>query len=181
MSRHVALLRAINVGGHTVKMDALRDLFLALDLANVSTFIASGNVLFDAAGTDAALERRIEAHLEKALGYEVVTFVRTAGELAAVTAHRPFPAAAIEAAFGLMILFLKAAPPAAAVERLLAYRRDSDDFAVHGREAYWLRRTQQSETKFTAATLERALGGPATARSITTVRKLAALSAGTEG
>ncbi len=177
MSRYVALLRAINVGGHTVKMDALRGLFSEVGLADVTTFIASGNVLFDADAAGAALERRIEAHLGQALGYEVVTFVRSAAELAAVAAHRPFSAAALEAAFGLMIVFLKAPPPDAAVARLLAYRRDSDDFAVHGREVYWLRHTQQSETRFTAATLERALGGPATARNITTVRKLAELSA----
>lgn len=176
MSRHVALLRAINVGGHTVKMDALRDLFAALGLANVATFIASGNVLFDADAADETLEQRIEAHLAKALGYEVITFVRSADEMAAVAAHEPFSAAARQAAFGLMIAFLKKQPPAAAIDRLLAYRRDSDDFAVHGREVYWLRRAQQSETKFSGATLERALGGPATARNVTTVRKLAELS-----
>ena len=47
-SRFVALLRAINVGGHVVKMEALRKHFTRLGFANVETFIASGNVLFDA-------------------------------------------------------------------------------------------------------------------------------------
>ena len=80
------------------------------------------------------------------------------------------------AAFGLMIAFLKRPPDDAATARLMAYRRASDDFAIHGREVYWLRRTQQSETNFAGATLERALGMPATVRSITTVRKLAVIS-----
>ena len=47
MPRCIAFLRAVNVGGRLVKMDALRSAFEALDLADVSTFIASGNVLFE--------------------------------------------------------------------------------------------------------------------------------------
>ena len=93
MTRYVAFLRAINVGGHTVKMDRLRALFEELKFANVETFIASGNVLFDSASksTD-AMETRIERHLEKALGYEVATFVRPLASLAAVSSVSMRPA-----------------------------------------------------------------------------------------
>jgi uncharacterized protein (DUF1697 family) len=175
VSRAVAFLRAINVGGHTVKMDVLRGLFEDLGLTNVTTFIASGNVLFDADETGAAeLERRIEEHLRAALGYEVATFVRSPAEVAAVAAHQPFAADETERAFGLMVAFLKSPPDEAAWERVLRYRGESDDFAVHGREVYWLRRSQQSETNFAGAALERALGASATVRNITTVQKLAA-------
>jgi hypothetical protein len=52
LRRYVAFLRAINVGGHVVKMDRLRTLFEGLGFANVSTFIASGNVVFDSTATD---------------------------------------------------------------------------------------------------------------------------------
>mgnify|MGYP000878565596 FL=1 len=175
MPRVIALLRAINVGGHTVKMDALRGHFTDLGLANVATHIASGNVLFDAQTADAALEGRIEAHLRAALGYEVATFLRTDAEIAAIAAHQPFDAAETVAAFALMVAFLKVPPGAAETARLLAYRRASDDFIVHGREVYWLRRAQLSETNFSGATLERALSAPATIRNITTARKLAAI------
>jgi uncharacterized protein (DUF1697 family) len=47
MTRYVALLRAINVGDHNVKMAHLRTLFDSLGVSNVETFIASGNVIFD--------------------------------------------------------------------------------------------------------------------------------------
>ena len=87
MPRYAALLRAINVGGHTVKMDELRALFESVPLKRVESVIASGNILFESASTDAAkLESRIEAKLEKALGYEVGTYLRTGPELAAVSA-----------------------------------------------------------------------------------------------
>jgi uncharacterized protein (DUF1697 family) len=72
MPRYVAFLRAINVGGHIVKMDALRRHFASLGFDDVETFIASGNVIFQSRSTAAAaLERRIEACLEERLGYEV--------------------------------------------------------------------------------------------------------------
>ncbi len=179
MTRTVALLRAINITGRFVKKDVLRQLFVELGLTGVSTFIASGNVLFDEENGDpAALEARIETHLRASLGYEVATFVRSPAELAAVAAHAPFAPDEMASAFGLMVAFLKAPPDEAGRERLLSCRRASDDIAVHGREVYWLRRVQQSETEFGGAKLERALGMPATVRSITTVRKLAILAAG---
>ena len=51
MPRYIAFLRAINIGGHTVKMDDLRQLFESLQFTSVETFIASGNVIFKA-GSD---------------------------------------------------------------------------------------------------------------------------------
>ena len=176
MTGSIALLRAINITTRPVKMERLRALFAEMGLANVSTYIASGNVLFDGDGAHAVLEERIEAHLAAALGFEVATFLRTPDEMAAIAARQPFAAADREAAFGLMVAFLKTQPGEAATARLLAHRSDSDDFAVHGREVYWLRRTQQSDTNFSGTRLERAVGMPATVRSITTVRKLAELA-----
>ena len=92
MTTWVALLRGVNVGGHTVKMDRLRELFAELGLARVRTYIASGNVFFAAEeGEDrAALTRRIEEHLELALGWRCAVMLRTVEELEAVLASDPF-------------------------------------------------------------------------------------------
>lgn len=177
MTRHIALLRALNVGGHTIKMAALRGLFVSMDFGNVSTYIASGNVLFDAGEANATdLEYRIEEHLRAALGYEVATFLRTPAEVATIAGQEPFDSKEMANAFGLMVAFLKSPPGPTELERLHSYRRPSDDFTANGREIYWLRRTQDSETNFAGATLERVIGAPATIRNINTVRKLAGLS-----
>ena len=110
MSRYVALLRAINVGGHVVKMDRLRTLFEELDFTDVETVIASGNVLFSSsARSAAALEAKIERHLESALGYEVTTFVRTPAEMSTVAAFDPFPGM-VEDGHTLSVAFLKEHP-----------------------------------------------------------------------
>ena len=182
MPRLVALLRAINVGGHVVTMERLRALFADLPLANVESFIASGNVIFDAPPRTAApaLESRIERSLGDALGYAVDTFLRTPAELAAAADARPFGARdPLDDGHALTVIFAKATLPAEAHERLRALATDDDEFAIVGREAYWLRRGGRvSESKVTNAKIERALGGPATARNVTTVRKLAAKYAG---
>lgn len=176
MRRTIALLRAINVGGHTVKMDHLRRLFEELGLVDVGTFIASGNVGFLADVDAAELEALIESHLRRSLGYEVATFIREPEELAAVAERRLFPDEALDTAgSSLYVAFLKAAPSDEATRVLLGYRSATDDFAVHGCEVYWYVPGNLSESPpFSAAFLEKTLGQPATMRSITTVRKLAA-------
>ncbi len=171
-SRFVALLRAVNVGGRTVKMDALRKLFVDLGFSNVETFIASGNVIFEARKADAqALECEIEAGLKESLGFEVPTFVRTAAELAEVDGHRPFELSENDA---LYIAFLRSLPTGEIASRIVNLRTEFDEFHVHGREIYWLCRTKISDSKVTGAILERAAGMPATSRNSTTIRKLAA-------
>lgn len=176
MERYIAFLRAINVGGHTVKMDLLRGQFVGLGYAGVETFIASGNVIFETPEADArALERQIEAHLRAALGYEVATFLRTPAELAAVARHEAFAAAETGAEGALLsVAFLGAPPEEPAARRVLALGGPADGLHIHGREVYWLRRPPAGESRLGGAALERALGAPATVRNITTVRRLAA-------
>jgi uncharacterized protein (DUF1697 family) len=176
MPRYLAFLRAINVGGHTVKMDRLRQLFTALGFTNVETFIASGNVIFETrAANTANLEKKIERHLAETLGYPVDTFVRTLDELAAIAACQPFaPEAHADPANNLYILFLRSTPSAAVTQQVVNSRTTVDRFAVQGREVYWLRRTNLSDPNHPAPPLEKVLQSPGTLRNSTTVRKLAA-------
>jgi uncharacterized protein (DUF1697 family) len=176
MPRTIAYLRAINVGGHTVKMDALRAHFEALGLVTVETFIASGNVIFDAPprANAAALEARIEKHLHGALGYEVATFLRNAAENAAAAVFEPFSAAQAAAAHNTYVAFLKAPVTQAQKNAVLAFKSAVDDFAINGRELYWLCTVPSIDSKFSAARLEKVLGAPVTMRNTNTVRKLAA-------
>jgi len=176
MTKYVALLRAINVGGHTVKMDLLRSLFAAIGFANAETFIASGNVIFDSkSGDPKTLGQKIEKHLREALGYEVKTFVRAISELAAVASYKPFGDHELnKEGHVLYIGFVADSPGDRAKQKLLSCRSETDDFHVQGREIYWLCRTEMSDSKFSGAVLEKILGAPATLRNSTTVRKIAA-------
>lgn len=176
MPKYVAFLRAINVGGHTVKMDYLRGLFEAIGLANAETFIASGNVIFDSKSKNTpALERKIEQHLEETLGYKVATFVRATSALEDVANYKPFSDSELNAPGNtLYIGFLTDNPSEQAKQKLLSCSTAVDGFCVHGREVYWLCRKRFSESEFSGAQLEKTLGMPATLRNSNTVKKLAA-------
>lgn len=176
MTRYVAFLRAINVGGHTVKMDRLRGLFEDLRLRNVSTFIASGNVLFDSASRSAAaMESRIERQLQDALGYPVATFLRPLSQLPVLAASHPF--AGFEAqGHALSVGFLKAPLGADVRARLAALETGYDEFHVHDRQVYWLCHGRMSDSRAWGAPLDKALGTLVTFRNITTVRTLAVMS-----
>ena len=173
MPRYVAFLRAINVGGHVVKMNVLREQFEALGLADVETFIASGNVVFSSrARTVAVLERKIEARLQAVLGYEVATFVRTCDEVSAVAAYVPFPPAVLRTAASLNVGFVAAPMSRAGQNALRALETPFDVFHVNGREIYWLCRTRQSESKLSNTVIERALKTRCSFRGINTIVRL---------
>jgi uncharacterized protein (DUF1697 family) len=175
--RYIALLRGINVGGHRVKMPELRAHFEELGFAAVETFIASGNVIFSAAGDEAGLQRQIELHLRQALGYDVPTFLRTPAELAAVAAHEPFPdQAPVAASDTLSVMFLAAAAPPELAEQLAALQTSYDSLRAHGREIYWLCRGKTTDSLIDWAKAGKRVKMPlTTARNATTVRKLSAL------
>jgi uncharacterized protein (DUF1697 family) len=165
--RYVAFLRAVNVGGHLVKMAELKREFDALGFANVSTFIASGNVIFESDESEAVLEPRIERHLHQWLGYAVGTFLRSDVEVRRIAAYEPFPDPGRS-----YVLILRSAPDAAKRTKMLDLATKDEPVAVHEREVYYL------PTSFAESPLPGLLGkivGPeCTMRNVKTVRRLAA-------
>jgi uncharacterized protein (DUF1697 family) len=179
MPRYAAFLRAVNVGGRVVKMERLRQVFEAMGFTGVSTLIASGNVLFTTGrGRTASLEAKIEKTLESALGWEVTTFLRTPAELEAVAARQPFPAEDLGDGQGLYVGFLKEPLAPGQQDLVQCFRTPTDEFAISGREVWWLCRTRSSDSAFSGGKLEKALGLRATFRNVTTVRAVAARLSG---
>jgi uncharacterized protein (DUF1697 family) len=177
MTRYVSFLRGINVGGHRVAMADLRRHYEDLKLTSVSTFINSGNVIFEAKTVDAAaLERRIERHLDAALGYAVPTFIRTMVEVEAIARLEPFPARDVQQPGHSVIVYFLTAPLGPEAQRIFdALRTKRDEFRVKGREVYWLSKGSILETLVRDPELRRALGSsPVTTRNLNTVRKIAA-------
>jgi uncharacterized protein (DUF1697 family) len=175
MPRYIAFLRAINVGGRIVKMDALKNEFESLGLAKVETFIASGNVIFDSRAGAGALESKIEKRLAATLGYDVHTFIRTPREIAAIASYTPFSPAVMKSAKALNVAFIREPMGAELAKRLALLKTEMDDFHTNAREVYWVCKRKQSESKFSNALFERKLGISATFRGLNTVQRLAAL------
>ena len=175
MQRYIAFLRGINLGKRRVPMKQLAALFEQCGYQDVTTFIASGNVLFSTRKSDASkLESHIAAHLEASLRYGVDTFVRTSEEVSLISRLRVFPeegAAEITVHVG----FLQQSLPAEIAKKFAAVRTPEDEFHVRDREYYWLCRIRTSDSKVWALTEMRQLRLPtSTMRNLISIRRLVA-------
>lgn len=171
---HVALLRAINVGGHTVTMEKLRGHFGELGLGGVRSYIQTGNVFFEAPeGDRAKLTAKIEKHLKAKLGYEVATFLRTLPELERVAASKAFAKHPLTPDTRHCVLFLSEPLPAALK---LPVRSQSEEFElVHtvGSDAMVvLHLKKKGHTLNAAAFMEKTYKVKATARFFHTLAKI---------
>jgi uncharacterized protein (DUF1697 family) len=168
---YVALLRGVNVGGRTmVSMAGLRSLLEELGYEDARTYIQSGNALFRAAGSAAAIAKVIEQGVEQELGVGTTVLLRTSAELTKVARKHPFGSAA-----KVHVVFLSAKPTAARVKALDPPYGPGEELLVAGREVYLNLPQGVGRTKLSLPWLERALGVEGTKRSWNTVVKLAEL------
>jgi uncharacterized protein (DUF1697 family) len=112
------------------------------------------------------VEAKIEKHLRAALGYDVATFIRTPAQL------RKVSRLARSDGRMLYVFFTREKPAKTAIDKLVSYQNEVDEFEVHGTEIFWYCRTTLSASRFTGALLEKIIGMPATARNVNTVHRL---------
>src|SRR4051812_24299310 len=112
MPLHVAFLRGMNLGGRRITNADLGAAFEDLGFEDVTTYRASGNVIFSASGqSEGELIAEIEEGLEESLGYEVPTFVRSEGEVRAIADFDPFDLEAVAKSKGKLQVFLLSKRP----------------------------------------------------------------------
>lgn len=173
MTRFVAFLGGINVGGHRVTMDRLRAEFNGLGCTHVETFIASGNVLFDATGAASGLESRFEQHLGDQMGWPVPTFIRKATDVAAIiefAAAQPF--GTIPDDHTHMVALTQATIEATHAATIVGSSTAQNRFLVQGREVHWAIAGRLSQSAITLPKLTKLIGRNTT-RNITSLRRLA--------
>lgn len=175
MSRSVLLLRAVNVSGRNrVPMAELRALLEPL-LGEVSTYIASGNIVCEHPSRPADACSRVRALIAEEFGVDTPVILRTHAQLEAALAAQPF-GGAVEKMVHAM--FLEGHARAGAVETLEARLVPGERIALIG-DDLWIDYGESGVqgTKLTKAVLDRALGVAGTARNLRTVRRLAELTA----
>jgi uncharacterized protein (DUF1697 family) len=174
VTKLVALLRAVNVGGTgKIRMAELAALCGDLGFTGVSTILQSGNVVFAAKGSPSSVAAKLTDAIESAHSFRPVVIVRTAQEIDAALAQNPFGKEADADPSHLVIGFTASTPDAAAAARLAAVKTATERLALAGRELYAWYPDGIGRSKVTNAVLERALGVPITARNWTTVGKIA--------
>lgn len=169
--RYLALLRGVNVGGVVLKMDELRGILLGLGLDKVTTYIQSGNAIFETARKDAAaLETAIAAAIGKEKGLDISVMVRTSAEAARIAAVHPFATGDNEKALYVTVLGSTADPKGLA--EISGLKDVSERFEGRDGVVYGLYGAGYGRSKYTNTYLERKLKVACTTRNWTTMRQL---------
>jgi uncharacterized protein (DUF1697 family) len=146
-TRYVALLRGINVGGRNkVAMSDLRAAFEDAGYSAVSTYIQSGNVLFESAAPAKGLEVDVEAALERRLGVPLVVVVRSHAQLRKVVTAAPSGFGQTPDLHHCDVLFLKAPLTSKQAMRVVALREGVDE-AWPGTGVVYFRRLSAERTR----------------------------------
>ncbi len=168
MATYVGLLRAVNVGGTgKLPMDELRRLCENCGFARVRTYIASGNVVFEAEGSEAEVQAQLQSALQGYAIKPVGVIVRHGAEMSAVLAANPYAGRTSNL---VHVTFLN---EALSVDVLAGVSgRADEEIAVGRRELYifYPRGQGSSKLKLPATKI-------GTARNINTVAKLAEMAA----
>jgi uncharacterized protein (DUF1697 family) len=170
---YIALLRSVNVAGHgRLSMAELKESFLALGYADVSTYIQTGNVLFRSpTKSTSTLSTAIEGRLAQDFGSAPAVILRTAADLKRIVAASPFPKKGADPARH-HVTFLAAEPTAERRASFSAPESGRDELVIAGQEVYVHTPDGYARSKLTGALVERRLGVLSTTRNWNTVTKL---------
>ena len=175
MTTFVVLLRGVNVGGHNkVSMSALRELHESLGHTDVTTYIPSGNVVFNSPDKKDVSSASLERAIEKQFGIDITVVLRTRAELKRVVNANPF---ADEDLKTVHVGFMSSKPAAAAARDLDADQFLPEEFVIKGANLYLHLPNGIGRTKLPAY-LDRKLKVPTTVRNWNTVCKLLELAGG---
>jgi uncharacterized protein (DUF1697 family) len=175
LTLHIALLRAVNVGGRKAIMSELRAWLADLGFEDPRSLLQSGNLVFGSRQTGAALEALLEREAVAKLGYATDFIIRTADEWRTLIAANPMPRMAQDDPSHLVVMPLKAAPGAAQLAALREAIRGRETAELVGRDLYLAYPDGIGESKLTIAVIERKLGTRGTGRNWNTMKKLEAM------
>ena len=174
MKKYIALLRAINVGGHRkIKMADLREMFISMGFENVITYIQSGNVIFNASDTDSEnFARSIEQQIKNTFGYDVSVIIRSANQLEELIRLNPFKDQD-RSPFKIYITFFCEPPPDAKQQLLLDQSNETEIFRFVNGDLFSLinKKTGQKE-RFSNNFVEKIIGIPGTTRNRNSLEKI---------
>jgi len=171
---YIGLLRAVNVGGRNmIKMEVLREICGALKFRGAQTYVQSGNVVFASDERDAAVvAKKLQAAIEKKVGFRPEVMVRTAGEIREVVARNPFAKRRGLEPKKLLVTFLSGEPDAEGLKAARGMKTDPEEMRIEGREAFVYYPNGFGKSKLVWPKVERMLKVAGTARNWNSVVKL---------
>lgn len=178
MNRKIGILRGINVGGkRKILMADLKSMCEKLGLENVTTYIQSGNLVFNSDLSNSELENNLEKAIAEKFGFDVPVIVRTGKELENSINNNPFFAKNADIK-QLHLTFLKEKPNKENLEKTLTFNYEPDKFKIEDKDVFLFCTGKYHESKLTNNFFEKQLKVGATTRNWQTVLKLSELNNG---
>ncbi len=177
MNRYIILLRGVNVGGVSLKMEDFRAALAYIGFKDIKTYIQSGNAVADSAdSTLRKMESEIEFELAAKIGRKVAAIVSPLEEFSAIAAGHPL--ADRGPADRLYLTLLSQVPSRGDAENLLDTMNGVDEHAIEGRAVYSYYGDGYGSSRRDNTFIEKMLKVTATTRNWNSVQALAALAAG---
>jgi uncharacterized protein (DUF1697 family) len=174
MTKYVAFLRAINVGGkNLIKMDELKKIFKSIGSDDIRTYIQSGNVIFNSKISDEnSIIKKIESELHKNLSNDVLVFLRTSEDLKSIIETNPFLKMILNNPIKLYITFLKDELKQKLKLPFLSPKKDVEVVKIKDREIYCIPHEIKGQYGFPNLFIEKEFGVKATTRNWNTIIKV---------
>ena len=179
MTKYIAILRGINVGGRRkILMADLKNLFSKLGFKEIKTYIQSGNVIFQSTKKEdnIKLSKTIEQAILENYAFEVPVIIRTVSEWNQVISNNPFLKKNKIDTERLHLTFLKELPKIEQVEKIKSYDYPPNKFEIINKNVFIYCAGKYSDSKYTNKFFESKLKVSATTRNWKTVLKLSELS-----
>jgi uncharacterized protein (DUF1697 family) len=173
VATRIVLLRAVNVGGAKLPMAELREIAADFGATDVSTYIASGNLIADVPGKAADFDRALEKAVEAKYGFFREVMSRTPAQLREALDAHPFEVTEPKYSY---VSFLTGKPTAEAITKAETYPTGADQWRVIGTEMHIRYANGAGRPEMKSDSIARALKVPGTARNLNTVKKLIELA-----
>jgi uncharacterized protein (DUF1697 family) len=174
---YVAMVRGVNVGGNSLRMDWLRGACEDIGLQNVRTYVQSGNIVFSSRMSSLKLAQTLKTMIDRQTRLPVAVVVRSAAEMAKIVAGNPFLKQNGIDVTKLHVTFLGEAVSKPSIDKLDALAGTRDEYRLVKREMYLHCPINYGETKLSNKAIEKALSVGATTRNwktVTTLHEMAA-------
>jgi uncharacterized protein (DUF1697 family) len=182
MKTFISMLRGINVGGsRTITMDNLKCIYEDLGLLKVTTYIQSGNVIFQAMNSEASgMGALIEKHLKNITGFEIPVMVLSIDELKSILKRNPFLSESSRDSSFMHVTFLSQVPDKAYTHLLGEKKSEAEELAIEERAVYLYLPSGYGKTLLTNSFIERKLKVKCTTRNWRTALALMAIAEKTD-
>ena len=174
---YIALLRGINVTGkNMIPMADLRTFCTKDGLENVTTYIASGNIVFSSTESQPEVESRLEKLITKRFGLTIPVIVRTGSQWPDYIKGNPFPKESETESKAIQLALPKRKPLPGLLDGIKEKVTNGERVALVG-DGLWIHFPNSiAGSKLSPALLDRLAGSPMTSRNWRTVLKLGELS-----